>query len=197
MQDESQTTRASLLSKAKQRDSVAWNDLVQLYGPLVAHWCRRCGLSQEQVADGVQEVFINVLRSLPSFQSRREEGAFRAWLWRITHNKVCDLYRSNRNQPQARGGSSALADINAIRDDASIPESEPTDARALSELIARGLDQVRAEFETKTWEIFQRSIIDQIPTDIVAKQFNVSASTVRQVRSRVLRRLRIQLGELE
>jgi len=58
------------------------------------------------------------------------------------------------------------------------------------------LEQVRAEFKPKTWKIFERTVVDQLPTDIVAKEFNVSAATVRKIRSRVLRRLRLQLGDL-
>ncbi len=63
--------------------------------------------------------------------------------------------------------------------------------------MARAMEQVRGEFETKTWSIFLRSVVDQVSTEIVAKEFNVQSATVRQVRSRILRRLREQLGDLD
>lgn len=189
-------TRASLISRAKRKDSTAWSDLVELYGPLVAHWCRRCGLETPQIADGVQEVFAAVVRSLDKFQPLRQSGAFRSWLWTITRNEVRDFYRRNQGQPLAAGGSSALHKLELISD-SQIPDSEPTDDVQVSELVTRALSQVRVEFEAKSWEIFERSVVDQLPTHLVAEQFQVTAANVRQVRSRILRRLRQQLGDLE
>lgn len=197
IQPDSDCTRESLLSRAKQKDSRAWNDLVQLYGPLISYWCRRCGLDQQQSSDGVQEVFAAVVRSLGSFQPQRQSGSFRAWLWTITSNKVRDLQRRDRGQPQALGGSSALINLQAISDPSTPPESEQTDELQLAQLTARAIQQVRAEFETKTWEIFERSVVDQLPTQLVAEEFQITAATVRQVRSRILRRLRQQLGDLD
>jgi RNA polymerase sigma-70 factor (ECF subfamily) len=196
-QKESDCTRASLLSRAKRQDSRAWNELVQLYGPLIAYWCRKCGLDHQQSSDGVQEVFAAVVRSLDNFQPQRESGAFRAWLWTITCNKVRDMHRRNHGQPQAEGGSSAMGNLNRISSSPNIPDSEPTEDLQLTQLVARALQQVQAEFEDKTWRIFQRTVVDQLPTHLVAEQFQVTAATVRQVRSRVLRRLRQQLGDVE
>lgn len=170
---------------------------MQLYGPLIAHWCRRCGLDYQQAADGVQEVFAAVVRSLDSFQPQRASGAFRAWLWTITRNKVRDMHRRQNEQPQAQGGSLALANLQALCAPTDSSEAEPTEDLQLSQLVARALKQVQAEFEPKTWSIFQRSVVDRLPTHLVAEQFQVTPATVRKVRSRVLHRLRQQMGDLE
>ena len=67
----------------------------------------------------------------------------------------------------------------------------------VGELVARGLKQIRMEFAEKTWRMFERAVIDDIATAQVADEFGVSPATVRQSRSRILRRLRQQLGDLE
>lgn len=198
MNSPSDATRASLISRAKHHDSVAWSELVDLYGPLIAHWCIRCGMTSQQAADGVQEVFAAVAKSLADYVAQKKQGAFRSWLWTITANKVKDHYRRNKDQAVATGGSTALGNLEQFAAiDHDIPDAEPTDDQQLSELVLRGLDQVRAEFEPRTWEIFQRAVVDQIATAIVAKEFEISSAAVRQVRSRILRRLRQQLGDLE
>lgn len=194
MQPDSNATRASLISRARELDSQAWSELVELYGPLVAHWCGRCGLDSEQAADGVQEVFASVSKALEKYESRRESGAFRAWLWTITANKVRDFYRRNQNQVTAQGGSTALARLEQV---AVIPDDEPTDDQQMDKLLRRGMRQVQAEFESRTWEMFRRAVIDQVATSVVASEFDVSPAAVRQARSRVLRRLRQQLGDLD
>ena len=58
MASRSDATRASLIFRAKGHDSQAWSELVDLYGPLIAHWCYRCGLDSGQAADVVQDVFV-------------------------------------------------------------------------------------------------------------------------------------------
>ncbi len=55
---------------------------------------------------------------------------------------------------------------------------------------------MRGEFTERSWGIFERSVIDNVPTAVVAQQFQVTDATVRQIRSRILRRLRQQLGDL-
>src|SRR5688500_9229018 len=77
-------TRLSLLARARARETTAWSELVRLYAPLVAHWCRRCGLDSHDAADCMQEVFAAVASSLGTYKPRDANGSFRAWLWTIT-----------------------------------------------------------------------------------------------------------------
>ena len=77
-----------------------------------------------------------------------------------------------------------------------IPDEEPTGDLQMRSLTARALVQVQSEFEPRTWQAFWRSVVDGISTDEVAFELQVSAATVRQSRSRILRRLRQQLGDL-
>ncbi len=197
LNSQSGATRASLLSRARERDSRAWSELVDLYGPLVAHWCRRCGLDSWHTSDCVQDVFAAVAKSLGEFRTRAEYGSFRGWLWTITSNKVKDNHRRNRHQATGQGGSTALASLEQLPGEFDIPDGEPSDNAQMSELVGRGLAQIRNEFTPRTWDIFRRAVIDQISTPIVAQEFAVTAAAVRQARSRILRRLRQQLGDLE
>ena len=189
-------TRASLISRARGQQSEAWQELVELYGPLIAHWCSRCRLDTHAAADCIQEVFASVAKSLDRFQPAKSNGAFRGWLWRITSNKIRDHFRRDGKQTQGAGGSTALQKLHDLPAEFLIPDEEPSEAVELQRLVARGLSQVRAEFEARTWRIFERSVIDQLSTDAVAVEFAVTPAAVRQIRSRVLRRLRQQLGDL-
>lgn len=190
-------TRLSLLSRARVQDAQAWRDLVALYGPLVAFWCRRCGLSSHATADCIQEVFASVSKSLGSFRPQRETGSFRGWLWTITSNRIKDWIRREQRHTSAAGGSTAKLSLEQIPELDAIPTDEPSSALAVRDLVHRAIDQVRSEFEQRTWDIFSRSVLDQLPTETVAQEFGIQPATVRQVRSRVLRRLREQLGDLE
>lgn len=191
-------TRLSLISRALSHQSDAWGELVDLYGPLVAHWCHRFGCDAHTTADCVQDVFTAVYKSLDRYEAGERRGSFRAWLWTITANKLRDRLRAQRHYDRGRGGSSAMIGLQAIADpygQDGLPNEEPTSSDELKGLMARAMDQVRAEFEPKTWDIFIRSVVDQLSTQAVADQYGVTPATVRKSRSRIMRRLRQQLGD--
>ncbi len=202
---DSQATRLSLLSRVRCDDSLAWSELVELYAPLIAHWCQRWGLDDVASQDCLQEVFMAVLRSLDQYRPQGVQGGFRAWLWTIARHKLIDQHRTRVRGPIAVGGSSAqrrleqlpelLSSTGQFSECAAGDSNEPTTAAEYRHLLHRGLQQVRAEFEEKTWQAFWRTAIDGLATDVVAQELQLPANAVRQYRSRVLRRLRQQLGD--
>lgn len=189
-------TRASLLTALRRGDARAWCETVDLYAPLVHHWCRRCGIPADSVADVMQEVFAAVARHIERFGYRQPSDSFRGWLWTVTRNKARDYLRSRQRQWDSPGGSTALRRLAEFADESALPEDEPTGDAEISGLIRRGLEQVRAQFTQRTWDAFWRCSIDGLSTEEVAKQLGMTPAGVRQARSRVLRRLRLQLGDM-
>ncbi len=186
-------TRLSLLERARHRDSLAWRDLVDLYGPLVASWCHRCLSDSHAVADCVQDVFTSVSVSLDAFEPQLKAGSFRAWLWTITRNKIRDHYR-RIDHPEARGGDSALRELAQLPEKWSDDTSDVT-RHEVRALYHRALDLIRSDFQSQTWKAFWMSVVEEQPTDQIAEQLGLSSNGVRQAKSRVLRRLRAELGE--
>ncbi|MCA9140954.1 MAG: sigma-70 family RNA polymerase sigma factor [Planctomycetales bacterium] len=190
-------TQSSLIDHVRNRDPAAWGKLVDLYGPLIAYWCGQCGMDTHATADCTQDVFAAVSRAIDVFRPANSTGSFRVWLWTITANKIKDRARKESRNVLGTGGSTAMRRLNEIPDQLSVPDDEPTKEAQVNELVARGLGQIRSEFADKTWQIFQRSVIDDQTTAQVAQEFGVSPATVRQSRSRILRRLRQHLGDIE
>jgi RNA polymerase sigma-70 factor (ECF subfamily) len=58
------------------------------------------------------------------------------------------------------------------------------------------LEQIRQEFQAKTWVAFWRTVIDGQATSLVAAELGLTPASIRQAKSRILRRLRQQLGDL-
>lgn len=74
------TTSVRLLERLQRSPEPAvWQRFVDLYGPVLLSWARRCGAPQQDAADLVQEVFAVLLVKLPQFE-HRSPGGFRAWL---------------------------------------------------------------------------------------------------------------------
>lgn len=190
------SSSTSLIRRVRERDPRAWEQLTELYGPLVYHWCRRFGCADDSAADVFQEVFAAVATGIDHFEHKSGRGTFRGWLRTITHNKVRDIQRSSAGEPRALGGSTAQQWMAALRDPVSEEADDERDRAQLSALFQRGLDQVRDEFEQRTWQAFWRTAVEGEPTADVAADLGITPNGVRQARSRVLRRLRQQLGDL-
>jgi RNA polymerase sigma-70 factor (ECF subfamily) len=195
---ESSITRESLISRIRRDEGPAWNELVNLYAPLVAFWCRRQGIADADIRDLEQEVFFAVSRSIDRYRPTESSGSFRAWLWAVTRHKIIDALRRAQRSPAASGGSTALKIINNTPD-SSVPErlddSDVAERSQFALLVRRALEQVRSEFEPRSWQAFWSTTIDGLSVPIVAQQMAMSPAAVRQHRSRILRRLRQQLGE--
>lgn len=186
-------TRLSLLARIQQDDSSAWKELVTLYSPLVDFWVRRTGISEDELQDLRQEVFFAVSRSINRFQPSGNSGSFRAWLWSLSRHKMIDWIRSQQCSPQAEGGSTALHAVQQIPEQ--LDEQDQSERLQFNDLIHRALEQTRNEFEQKSWQAFWRTTIDGLSVAQVAEELSIAPATVRQHRSRILRRLRQQLGE--
>jgi RNA polymerase sigma-70 factor, ECF subfamily len=191
------STQSSLLRRAATHDVLAWRELVELYGPLISTWCRRSGADWHMTADCIQEVFLVLANRLGSFRPTGLSRAFRAWLWSISRNKLIDLHRANQRQAIASGGSTAHLAMQAIAEEDVWMRDEPTEAIDVSFLTRRAIEQVRSEFTAQSWKVFERTVVDGIETSVVAIELGLSTSAIRQAKSRILRRLRQQLGDLE
>lgn len=58
------------------------------------------------------------------------------------------------------------------------------------------MNLVRSQFEDRTWKAFWRVVIEDRSPAEVAAEMGITANAVRQAKSRVLRRLKEEMGEL-
>src|SRR5688500_6569368 len=68
---------AELLLACRRGDEAAWDELVDRYQRLIATIPRRAGLSEDQMADVFQEVFLTLFEKLDEI---REPERLRSWL---------------------------------------------------------------------------------------------------------------------
>jgi RNA polymerase sigma-70 factor (ECF subfamily) len=168
-----------------------------LYAPQVACWCRRWGVAVHDVGDVQQEVFLAVASHLESFRKERSTDTFRGWLLTIARNKTLDYLRRRGQQPAAAGGSDASARLHQVVDPHS--SSEVTDAgdeAVFNSVLGHALDAIRGDFHERTWRAFWGVVIDGRAAADVAADLGMQPGTVRVAKSRVLLRLRRELGDI-
>jgi RNA polymerase sigma-70 factor (ECF subfamily) len=182
------STSSGLVEGVRRRDPEAWRRLAHLYGPLVYRWCRRAGLAERDAEDVLQKVFLTVALRIGDFHHGGPGDTFRGWLWTITRNKVGDWFRRSGHERAAGGaaGQALLAELPAP------PGAEPPEEGAL---YHRALALIRTEFTEPTWQAFWRVVVEgQNPADVAA-DLGLTRNAVYIARSRVLRRLREELGD--
>jgi len=192
------STSRSLLLRVRDNESGAWDRLVTLYAPLVCYWCRKYGVADQEIPDIVQDVFQSVATGIKRFRSDRANDTFRGWLHTITRTKSIDHFRRKQKSAEGTGGSDALRLLQQIPDN-NQTDSESDDAddvHVYHDLFLRACDLIRTDFRETTWKAFWRVVVDgQSPKD-VADELSMKPGTVRVAKSRVLQRLRLELGEL-
>src|SRR5437879_8368291 len=101
------STRASLLLRLRDpRDEAAWQEFVDLYGPLVYGYARKQGLQDADAADLSQEVLGAVAASVGRLEYDRSRGAFRNWLFTLVRRKLSNRRRAQRTRPAVVPGRS-------------------------------------------------------------------------------------------
>jgi RNA polymerase sigma-70 factor (ECF subfamily) len=151
------STRSSLLRRVQADDQRAWTQLVDLYGPLLYHWCSRSGLRPREIEDVFQEIVRSVAANIKGFTREGGKGSFRGWLRTITTNKVRDHYR--RQPPGVR----VQNNVDSWLDQVAEPIAEDDSSTDLSDrqmVLRSALELVRGEFEERTWQAFWRAVVD-------------------------------------
>jgi RNA polymerase sigma-70 factor, ECF subfamily len=188
-------TSVSLLDRLKSArpDASDWDRARDIYLPLILGWIGRVPGLGDEAEDLAQEVIVVLLREIPRFD-RRREGSFRAWLRQVTVNKVRTWRRQRLKRPAvgldpADGFLERLADPDG---DLAHQWDKEHDRHVTQKLLAA----VRPDFSPSTWEAFQKFALEGLPAAIVARELGISENAVIRSKSRVLKRLREEAGEL-
>jgi RNA polymerase sigma-70 factor (ECF subfamily) len=188
-------TSVSLLDRLKDAppDASDWGRLQDIYLPLITRWLRRIPGLGDDSDDLAQEVFVVMVRELPRFE-RQREGSFRVWLRQVTVNKVRTFRKRLGRKPVA-----GMDLTDGFLDRLAEPNSELArewdldhDRHVFQKLLAI----VQPDFQPNTWEAFRRFAIDGHRAVEVAAQLGLNVNSVLQAKSRVLKRLREEAGEL-
>jgi RNA polymerase sigma-70 factor (ECF subfamily) len=183
------TTRESLLLRARGGDTGAWHAFMELYRPLIVGWVRYQGAPAHAVDDLVQDILLAVVQSLPSFQHSGNRGAFRAWLRTLAQRHTCDFWRARRRQADA-GDAGAIDEALRRLEDPASDLNRHWDEEHDRYVVRCLLDLMELEFEPATVRAFRRVVLDGAPSALVAQELGMSVGAVYTAKCRVLGRLR-------
>lgn len=186
------TTSSTMVEGAKDGNPDSWRSMVRLYAPLVLWWCRRgfprwkcvpplCGVSRQDAADLVQDVFLIVCRRIKTFSKDGKPAAFRRWLYSVTRYRVVKYWGHHPGFPVERDDLDQLP----------APEEDSNSAAGGRVILLRGLlELIRPKFKPRNWDAFWKVALEERSVQEVALELGMTENAVHVAKLRVLYCLR-------
>lgn len=190
-------TRASLLLRIKDpADRDAWEEFVEVYRPIIYRMARKRGLQDADAQDLAQRVLGSVASSVEGWEHDSKRARFSTWLTTVTRNAIIDTVRRIKPDHGAGGGTSMLQQLKQLpqSDDAASAEIQREYRR---QLFRRAASEVREEFEPTTWDAFWLTTVENLTVTDAASQLGKPIGSIYAARSRVMRRLKLKVSQLE
>lgn len=186
-------TRGSLLIRLRDaQNHAAWREFVECYQPVIYRLCRRKGVRHSDAEDLVQQVLLSVARAVDRFDVQSEKGTFRGWLYRISHNIILNFLSRDLPKRRAAGGEALAWREPPAQDNSSLIRME-----LRRQLFREAAQRAREEFEESTFRAFWLTAVEEMAIEEAAQKLKKSSGAIYAARSRVLKRLREIVQNLE
>ena len=190
-------TRPSLLFRIRDAENQqAWSQFVDIYAPLIHRFAQRSGLQDADAADLTQDVLQSVHDAIGRLDYDPQRGTFRSWLFTIARNRIKNFLKRQSRHPRGTGDTKikqALENQPAAADELESCWDEDYEQR----IFHWAADQIRPEFQERSWQAFWQTAVAGEPTKQVAATLSMSLGAVYVAKSRVLARLKEQIEQIE
>ncbi len=183
----------ALVSKAREGDTAAFEQLYSLYSRRIVNYIYRMTGSRAEAEDLTQETFVQAFRKLHTL---KENGKFQSWLFRIAQNFVYQKYRGKRPHIESidEEGSSELADVQKLVTPAGGPEQQAL-AGELREVIEKVIDELPEKYR----QVFVLSALQRLSyqeiSEIVGRSLASVKSDIHRARINVRQKVKDYLGD--
>ncbi len=160
---------AALISRAQEGDTLAFRQLFTRHQGTVSRIVFRMIGPSPDVEDVVQDVFLNVYRSLPSF---RGDSKFSTWLYRLATNVTRMHLRRGRSRPRF-----ADVEVPETRNDGR--PAETPDVQVERAERVRALYRLLEGLSEKKREVLVLHDLEGVPAKEIAATLEIPVLTVR------------------
>lgn len=189
-------TRDSLLVQVRSpANREAWEEFVLMYRPVIYRLARGRGLQDADAQDLAQHVLAALASAIAKWEKSNASVRFRHWLSRVARNAIVNAL-SRQPHDRAVGGSTVQELL--LEQPNVDPESvAEIDLEYRRELYLRAASLVRRDVEPETWRAFEMTVIENRNIEETATELDKSVGTIYAARSRIMRRLREAVREVE
>lgn len=184
-----------LISRCRQGDEQAWENLFHQFQGSVDRWLARLNyrLTEDDIADLRQDVFINVVEGICNYQAK---VPFTSWLYMLTERRATDDLRKRTSQKRDQSKITSLDNLDPVDGDrvASASASSPSpDALMQTQddqsLLFTCLEQL-ALADRRGSELIKLRYFGDFQHDEIALQLGMNPATVRSALTKCMEKLR-------
>lgn len=164
----------------------AWDNFYQSCDVLIRRYARKLGIRGPDADDCAQEVWTDLLRTLPTFTHDPSRGRFSSWLYAVVRGKASDMVRRKMRRPAVPLSQALVADL-------ADTDSDPAllfDAKLNRESVQTALSQLNAISSGTSFRVIYLRCIQGLPVREVADGLGLSSEQVWVREHRMKRKLR-------
>lgn len=183
-------TRSSLVRRlGNWNDHGGWQDFFDRYWKLIYAVAIKAGLSDAEAQDVVQETVVAVAKQMREGGYDRARSSFKNWLCLITRRRIIDHFRKrtnlkNRSRP-VTDDTSRTDTLARAPDPASLELDSVWDEEWRKNLVDAAIERVKERVTPKQFQIFDLSVLKDLPVREVTKLLKVNAAQVYLARHRI------------
>ena len=196
-------TRSSLVRRlGNWQDHGSWQQFFDTYWRLIYAVAIKAGLSQAEARDVVQETVLAVAKQMRENGYDRAKSSFKKWLCLITRRRIIDHFRKRTDPkflppPQARDGTSRTDTVNRVPDPASLDLNSVWEEEWQKNILDAAIERVKQQVTPKQFQIFDLSVLRELPVGEVTKLLKVNAAQIYLARHRVAAMIKKEVKRLE
>ena len=191
------TTKKTLLQRMQNCDEISWEEFYRIYWPLVLDIGRKLGIPQDNCADLMQEIMIDLFEGEPLLRYDPAKGKFRTYFGVLVRHKAAEMLRKSARFSSVsaavtgRSSSDELpASLTGDDHDENNPFQKLFDEEYRKCLLAAAMNELRNTVEPKTYAIFEMVVLQERPQKEVARCLGISRAAIDVYCSRCRRTLR-------
>jgi RNA polymerase sigma-70 factor (ECF subfamily) len=161
----------------------------------------KAGLSDVESQDVVQETVVAVAKQMREGGYDRTRSSFKNWLCLITRRRIVDHFRRRTKLKKQPHGSSDDTDrtdaLARVPDPSSLEFHVVWDEEWRKNLVDAAIERVKQQVAPKQFQIFDLSVLKDLPVREVTKLLKVNAAQVYLARHRISALVKKEVARLE
>lgn len=194
-------TRSSLLNRLHNwNDHGGWQVFFDRYWKLIYAVAVKAGLTDAEAQDVVQETVVAVAKQMREGGFDRDKSSFKNWLCMITRRRIIDHYRRRTKfakRPLASEDTKRTDTIARVPDPASLELDSVWEEEWRKNLVDTAIERVKQAVAAKQFQIFDLSVLKELPVGEVTKLLKVNTAQVYLARHRVSALVKKEVARLE
>ena len=190
-----ETSHSLLLRVRNAEDEAAWAEFSEIYRPVIFRLALQKGMQHADAEDLAQQVLVAIAGAVNRWEPDNGRARFRTWVRRIAENAI--LNALTRGVPDKGSGNEIVRAFLHERPAKCGPDSDLLRTEYRREIFTLAARRIRDEFSDTTWDSFWLTAVEGMDINDAARQLERSRGSVYASRSRVMKRLRQKVEELQ